>query len=206
MLNEFDMKAAGWDDNPVHVERAAAISRAIIDTIPLTPKMTAFEFGAGTGITGFLLRDRLKKIILTDSSEEMVRIMKDKIRRSGAGNLTAKWFDLESEQWTGSRFSLVMTQMVLHHIEGIEEIFEKFHDLLIPGGYLAVADLYPEDGSFHGEGFTGHRGFDPEWLSEILVRKGFRDRSYRKCFEIKKQLTDTEIRSFDIFLLTALRE
>ncbi len=32
-------------------------------------------------------------------------------------------------------------------------ILEKFHDLLNPSGYLAIADLYPEDGSFHGLSF-----------------------------------------------------
>ncbi len=204
-MNEFDLKAAGWDENPVHIERAAAITGSILKVIPVTTQMTALEFGAGTGITGFLLRDHLKKIVMIDSSPEMVKIMCDKIRKNKAGNLRARLFDLEKNRWYGRKFDLVMTQMVLHHIADIEDIIGKFHELLRPGGYLAVADLYPEDGSFHGEGFTGHRGFDTEWLSRLLVQKGFRDISSRKCFEIKKQLTKTETKQFDIFLLTATR-
>ena len=47
--------------------------------------------------------------------------------------------------------------------------------LLNAGGFLAIADLYEEDGSFHGEGFTGHNGFDPENLSEILRKNRFRN-------------------------------
>jgi 2-polyprenyl-3-methyl-5-hydroxy-6-metoxy-1,4-benzoquinol methylase len=204
-MNEFDLKAAGWDENPVHVERAAAITGAILNTVPVTKEMTALEFGAGTGIAGLLLSDHVKKIVLTDSSIEMVRIMKGKIRKGNVKNLRARLFDLEKNQWTGRKFDLVTSQMVLHHIADIEDILEKFHDLLRPGGFLTLADLYKEDGSFHGEGFTGHNGFDTVWLSEIVARKGFRDISVRKCFEIKKQFTETEIKQFDVFLLAAVR-
>ncbi len=204
-MNEFDLKAAGWDENPVHIERAAAITGMMLKVIPVTTEMTAIEFGAGTGIAGFLLRDHFRRIVMIDSSAEMVKIMKGKIRKNNVKNLTARLFDLEKYPWTGRKCELLMTQMVLHHITDIEGIVEKFHNTLRPGGYLAVADLYPEDGSFHGEGFTGHRGFNTEWLAELLTRKGFRDISAVKCFEIKKQLTETETKQFDIFLLTAVR-
>ena len=58
-------------------------------------------------------------------------------------------------------FDLIYTLMVLHHVGDVETIIRKFRGLLNPGGYLAIADLYSEDGSFHGEGFSGHMGFDP---------------------------------------------
>ena len=58
--------------------------------------------------------------------------------------------------------------MVLHHVNDIEKIIGKFYRLLNPGGYLAIADLYEEDGSFHGDGFTGHKGFNMDSLSGIL--------------------------------------
>jgi tRNA (cmo5U34)-methyltransferase len=204
-MNEFDLKAAGWDENPIHINRAAAIVGAMLDQIPLTGSMTALEFGAGTGIASFLLRDRFRQIVMIDSSAEMVKIMKEKIRKNNAGNLEAKLYDLEKEPWRGKKFDLVMTQMVLHHIADIEDIISKFHNMLTPGGYLAVADLYPEDGSFHGEGFTGHRGFDTGQLSKLLESKGFSHLSAGKCFEIKKQFTDTESKQFDVFLITARR-
>jgi len=34
--------------------------------------------------------------------------------------------------------------------------------MLSKGGYLAIADLYKEDGSFHGEKKVPHNGFDME--------------------------------------------
>ena len=204
-MNEFDLKAAAWDENPVHIERTAAITSMMLKTIPANPEFKVLEFGAGTGIAAFLLKDHFRKIVMIDSSPGMVRIMKRKILKSNAKNLYVRLFDLERNPWRGRKFDLVMTQMVLHHIADIEGIIIKFHNFLRPGGYLAIADLYPEDGSFHGDGFTGHRGFDTDWLTELLYRNGFSNVSSGKCFEIKKQFTETETKQFDIFLLTARR-
>jgi hypothetical protein len=93
--------------------------------------------------------------------------------------------------------------MVLHHITDIKKIIKKFYNLLSPGGYLAIADLYSEDGSFHGEGFTGHKGFDLEILSNQIKESGFENISHRKCFVINKKISDAETKQFDVFLLIA---
>ena len=59
-MNEFDLKAAGWDQNPIVWDRAEAIASEIKRLIPLNKQMTALEFGAGTGVTSFILKDSLK--------------------------------------------------------------------------------------------------------------------------------------------------
>ena len=86
-MNEFDIKAAEWDKNPMHWDRSEAIVKEIRKQIPLNRNMTALEYGAGTGIASFLLRDYLKEITLMDNSSEMVRIMKEKIEASKVSNL-----------------------------------------------------------------------------------------------------------------------
>ena len=69
--------------------------------------------------------------------------------------------------------------MVLHHIVSIQSLFERFYNMLLPGGFLAIADLFTEDGSFHGEGFDGHKGFDPEQLKVQLQKTGFKEVRFR---------------------------
>jgi len=133
----------------------------------------------------------------------MVRKMEEKIHSTKAENVKALLFDLENNEWKGERFDLLITQMVLHHIPDTDNIIQKFHDILNPGGYLAIADLYPEDGSFHGEGFTGHRGFNPVLLSDMIRMKGFSDIEVRRCFAINKTASENINRNFDVFLLTA---
>lgn len=204
-MNEFDIKAEAWDNNPMHVERAQSVSLVIREMIPLTRQMNALEFGAGTGITSFFLKDHLGEITLMDSSREMLRVADEKIGASGSDNLKTLFHDLSITSYTENSFDLIFSQMVLHHISDVEDMISKFHSLLNPGGYLAIADLYPEDGSFHGEGFTGHKGFDPAELSVRLRRAGFENTNYRKCYTINKNTGDSGIVPFDLFLLVARR-
>ncbi len=202
-MNEFDLKAAGWDLNPMHLDRAEAIARKILGKIKPQPWMTALEYGAGTGLTSFLIKDHFKEITMMDSSSEMVRIMNEKIEAVHANNLKAIFFDLEKHDWPNSGVDVIISQMVLHHVADIDNIINKFHAMLNPGGYIAIADLYTEDGSFHGPGFTGHNGFDILKLSTLISKHGFININTEKCFVINKKISDTETKQFDVFLLIA---
>jgi len=202
-MSEFDKKAAEWDKNPMHWDRSEAIANEIKALLPLNKNMSALEYGAGTGITSFLLKDLLKEITLMDNSTEMVKVMNDKISASQVKNMSALYFDLENTDYNNGTFDLIFTQMVLHHVLNINIIIERFYRLLNKGGYLAIADLYSEDGSFHGDGFDGHMGFDIGNLSSILKTKNFHTISHKECFIIDRKISDTESRQFPVFLLIA---
>jgi len=202
-MNEFDIKAAGWDLNPMHLERAAAVARLIKKRIPLEKSMKVLEFGAGTGLTSFLLQNDVGEITMMDSSPEMVKIMIEKTEKADSRNLKPLLFNLEKNDWEGERFDLIVTQMVLHHVVDVEQLVFKFQKMLSPQGRLAIADLYPEDGSFHGNNFNGHKGFDPVELSVLLNNHGFETLTHENCYVISKEIPDASIRQFDIFLLIA---
>jgi 2-polyprenyl-3-methyl-5-hydroxy-6-metoxy-1,4-benzoquinol methylase len=142
---------------------------------------------------------------MIDSSSEMVKVMKEKIKTTNSQNLKPLLFNLEKEEWEGEKFNLLITQMVLHHVADLDNILKKFKGLIVPGGYLAIADLYPEDGSFHGEGFTGYKGFDTELLADVLRKHGFGNIFSRKCFTINKNTSENVIREYEVFLLVAFR-
>lgn len=95
--------------------------------------------------------------------------------------------------------------MVLHHVTDIELIFERFYNLLKPSAYLAIADLYSEDGTFHDENFTGHKGFDVDELSATLQKHHFIDIKHTKCFTIKRTGENDIIKEYPVFLLTCKR-
>ena len=202
-INDFDSKASEWDNNQMHWDRSEAIAKEIIKDIPIKKEMTALEFGAGTGILSFLLKDHFGKITLIDNSSEMIKVINSKIESTKVKNLKAINIDLEHSDFNGAGFDLIFTQMVLHHVADIDNIIKKFYHLLNPGGYLAIADLYAEDGSFHGEGFIGLRGFDIEKLSNQIRKTGFTNISERQCFVINRKISDTETKEFGVFLLIA---
>jgi ubiquinone/menaquinone biosynthesis C-methylase UbiE len=202
-VNYFDQRAQGWDNNSMHHERSQAIVGEILRRIPLSKNWKALEFGAGTGISSFLLKDHLKEITLMDNSPEMIRITDEKIAASGAVTLNTLLYDLENSDYKGSKYDFIFSQMALHHITDIDAILKKLWNMLNKGGYIAIADLYEEDGSFHGEGFKVHRGFNPSALASLLEKEGFKNTSSSKCYTIKKEIQGGVMKDFDIFLLTA---
>lgn len=203
--SEFDAKAREWDLNPMHLERSKAIAEEMLREIPFSQDLKALEFGAGTGLLSFLLYDRAGSITMADNSEEMTRVMQEKIESRGVGNLQVIHADLEHEDLP-EKFGLIFSQMVLHHVREPEKILEKFADMLNPGGYLAIADLYPEDGSFHGEGVNVHLGFDPVVLAEKLQAFGCIVTRLNKVFEIRRQAEGSDVKIFPVFLLVVQRQ
>jgi tRNA (cmo5U34)-methyltransferase len=202
MMNHFDEAARSWDSNPINWERSEAIAYKIKQKIELKPEMTALEFGAGTGILSFLLKDSLKEIILMDNSTEMVRVMEEKVNNEKVSNLKPLCFDLVKSEYDKT-FDLIYSQMALHHIADVPQILAKFYRLLNPGGSLAIADLYSEDGSFHSFEFNGHLGFDEEELCEQLEEIGYKNIKQELCFIINRLTGLNEIKEYPVFIITA---
>jgi len=203
-MNNFDNVANTWDENPIHFERSQVIAQKMMDILPLGKDMNVLEYGAGTGILSFLLSEKLGHITMMDNSKEMVKVMEGKVLDRHVTNLQPIYYNLEKADFDKS-FDLIFNQMVLHHIPDVKAIFEKFHEMLLQGGILAIADLYQEDGSFHDEGFDGHLGFNPEQLGSMLLASGFRNVSYEECYKVKRTSPDGSFNLYPIFLLTALK-
>ena len=201
-MNQFDAKANGWDIEPIHWNRSKAIAERILDYLPENQTIHALEYGAGTGILSFMLSERLSKITLMDSSSEMVKVINEKIENAGVSHLEAFQYDLEKEEYTLKTFDLIYTQMVMHHMQYPEQIYSDFYKLLNPDGVLAVADLFLEDGSFHGEMKNVHPGFDPEAIKQQLLEIGFIDSSIQPCFVMKKS-SNGSLREYPVFLIFA---
>ncbi|MDP2335654.1 MAG: class I SAM-dependent methyltransferase [Bacteroidota bacterium] len=182
----------------MHIDRSVAIAAELEKMIPLDPSMKALEYGAGTGILSFLLKDRFSEITLMDNSQEMIKVCVEKTEFYHASHIFPLWFDLEHHVFNG-KFDIIYSQMVLHHVNDYETIINTFYSMLNPDGYLAIADLYTEDGSFHGPDVKVHLGFDPDKLKEIFVKNGFKHIEYQTCFEVKRE---SGIK-YPVFLLVA---
>ena len=201
-MNEFDLKAAGWDKNNVHLLRSEALAKQMNEKIHFFPEMKAMEFGAGTGLLSFMLKDMFASITLIDNSEEMIKICNEKIAASQSDHIHAIKIDLETKD-INNKFDIIYSQMAFHHIGDINKMVAKFFNLLNENGILAVADLFPEDGSFHGEGFTGHKGFDPEWLEVRMRDAGFKNVTYTTPYVQKMADSNGHVSEYPVFLMIA---
>lgn len=200
----FDAQARRWDENPVFRERAARIAEAIRARIPLERAMTALDYGSGTGLLAFLLKDELGHITLMDSSAGMLAVAAEKMQAHGVDNMTLRQVDLSADPPADETYDLICTAMTLHHIRDIAHILKVFHRLLNPGGWLAVADLDREDGSFHGPEVDVHHGFERVALAALARTAGFADIAFDTVLTIEKE-TAEGARLYPVFLMTARR-
>lgn len=200
----FDARAATWDDDPIKVARARAVADAIRAEVPFRPGMRALEYGCGTGLLSFALAPFPGDIVLTDVSEGMLAVLREKIARFGASNMRAARLDLLADPLPPERYDLATMLMVLHHVPDTAAILAKFHDLLAPGGRLCVGDLDPDGGDFHGPGFDGHNGFDRGALGALAKAAGFAEVRFRTAYENPKKV-GAEMRRFPIFLMVATK-
>lgn len=203
-MSEFDHKARDWDQNTQYQERAAAVAASLVERVPLRPGLRALEFGAGTGLLSFALAGHFREIVMMDSSSEMVRVMEEKVAEGHFSHLIPHFGELTVKSFPPESFDLIYNLMVMHHVEDIPGILRLFHELLRPGGWLVLADLYSEDGTFHSKGFHGHKGFDPQELRRELEAAGFEFREVRPCYVTRKE-KEGVIREYPVFMMTARR-
>ena len=202
-MTNFDERAKDWDSDPKKVERARAVAQAIRKAIPLSNEMKALEYGCGTGLLSFALQSDLGQITLADTSQGMLDVLSGKIASADVTNMHPVRLDLASDPLPDEKYDLTYSLMTLHHIHNADDMLVKFRDLLVPNGYLLVADLDKEDGSFHTDGTTDvHLGFDRHELQATAESIGFSKVEFSTAYEIKKKIGNEE-KTFPVFLMTA---
>jgi ubiquinone/menaquinone biosynthesis C-methylase UbiE len=201
-VTDFDSRAKDWDADPTKVERALAIAAAIETNVELRPTMSALEYGCGTGLLGFALRPRVGDLTLADVSDGMLDVVREKLAARPDAGVHPRKLDLVSDPLPDRRFDLVFSLMTLHHIADTDAVLRNFAALLARPGILCIADLDAEDGSFHGAGFDGHKGFDRDALGAKALGAGFRSVRFTTAYEMTKQV-GAALRRFPIFLMVA---
>ena len=202
-MTNCDERAKDWDSDPDKVERARIVADAIRRAIPLSNNIKALEYGCGTGLLSFALQSNLGQITLADTSQGMLDVLSEKIANAEVTNMHPVRLDLETDVIPEERFDIIYSLMTMHHIHDVRIVLNKFHDLLLSRGYLLVADLDPEDGSFHTDGTIDvHKGFDRLELQKTVEDIGFGNVMVSTVYEIQKKIGNEEKR-FPIFLMTA---
>ena len=195
----FDAVALQWDEEPRRVRLAGDIAAAMMDSIPFSKEWDALDFGCGTGLVTLQLAPYLRTITGADSSAGMLGRLNAKILASALSNVQAALCDPAKGGLPAGRFHLITSAMTLHHVADVASLIQSLKGLLHPGGWIALADLDAEDGSFHDDP-TGvfHNGFSAEELSGALEKAGFSSIAIKTATNIVKG-----DRIFPVLLATA---
>lgn len=199
----FNRVAAGWDSNPARVELAKGVAEAIQKAVPITQDMAILDFGAGTGLLTLGLLPYAAHVTAVDASDEMLRVLADKLKALGIENVKTRHCDIGTESLPEAAHSLVVSSMVLHHIVDVPRTLHLLRRCLRPSGWIALADLDSEDGSFHPDP-TGvfHKGFDRGEICRWLKDAGFADVSSQDAYQIRRRQEDGTTREYPVFLVT----
>jgi len=200
----FDARAAEWDANPARVALARAVVEAIRAAVPLRPEMRAMDFGAGTGLVSLGLLPEVAEVTAVDASGEMLRVLGEKARALGAARLHTLHCDIAEAALPPARFDLIVSSMTLHHLPDVPFVLRRLRSALAPGGWIALADLDAEDGSFHADkAGVYHSGFERSTVCRWLEEAGFFSPAAREAYRMVRPGADGVSRTYPVFLVTA---
>lgn len=197
--DHFAHKAASYEQNPDRVDNVQQIATAMLRAVAFQPGMQLMDFGSGTGLLLERIAPYVAKISAVDVSCAMQQQLREKLPQ-----LTCEVEQLEVDLERTAlerRFDGIISSMTLHHIHDVPALLRRFHGLLRPGGFIALADLDCEDGSFHTED-TGvkHHGFAREEMARMVTEAGFVEVGLSTASQMLKHG-----KTFPVFLVTARR-
>ncbi len=195
-MSHFDSRAKEWDGGIIRVQGAAKIATAIGKKINLTSDMEIMDFGVGTGLLGFEIAKVVKKVYGVDTSAKML----EKLKEKNSPELSLETYNQDIIKNPIEReFHGLVSSMTLHHIENLKAFFDIIYKNIKDDGFIAIADLKTEDGTFHSNNAgVFHFGFDKDELCKIVKDTGFKEVEFQNINTINKPHRD-----FGIFLLTA---
>lgn len=184
---DFDSAAAAWDEKPQRIRLAEDVFAAMAAHLPLSHEWDIMELGCGTGLVTLKLAPQVGSIVALDGSRGMLGRLEEKMREAHQANVRTVHADLEQGALPPGPYHLITSAMLLHHIPDVAQLLRSLHGLLHPGGWIALADLAAENGSFHDDP-TGvfHHGFSAERMTELLTEAGFSSVSVVQASEITK--------------------
>ena len=203
-IDRFRDKAAKWDDNPVRVGVSDGIFTGLASLLPLSKEMCAAEIGAGTGLITVPLAEKVKEVAAFDLSADMLELLRQKITAYAIDNIHVHAAVFPNDDIADTAFDLIYSGMTLHHIEDVSGLLQQIYRFLRPGGYMAIADLKKEDGSFHHDNNgVCHFGFELEDITRLAQDAGFRVQTVPIVHTVRKPDATGTQREYPVFLLVA---
>ncbi|MRI35464.1 class I SAM-dependent methyltransferase [Endozoicomonas sp. OPT23] len=193
----FAHKAAGYEQEKRRTDVVTSIAEAILESVPLNQNMHLMDFGSGTGLLLERVATKVGKITAVDISPAMNARLEEK-KPALPCELELMPVDL-AEVIPQARFDGVISSMTLHHVENLPVVLSRLYTVIADKGFLALADLELEDGSFHDEADgVFHKGFDCRKIMKLVSVAGFKDVELKRIHSIPKNGKD-----YPVFLLTA---
>ena len=203
MGNSFDDKAATWDENPGRIALVEKVWEVIKKQIPLGTIQKVLDYGCGTGLLGYKTINNVDLVTFCDTSKGMLEQVERKKEYYNYNNVEILQSDFTSDKIPQKKYDLILSMLVLHHVENIPLLLEKFKEILTKGGLFCWIDLDQEDGSFHTDSTDiPHLGFSKSEIESYFDAAGFQSTFYSTELFLQRE-RENGLRNYPLFIVIA---
>ena len=174
----FDKYAKVWNSYSFVQENIKNFIKFINEKNYLNKNVTIMDFGCGTGILGINLINNVKKVIFLDSSKEMIKQVQIGLKKKDV--LNYEIIEGEINDYKGDKIDLILVTNVLNYIDDINNVINKFSNILKKGGKVLVVDLIETSEDISNT----HNGFKPENVVKLFENNGFNNVKYENFYDL----------------------
>jgi len=188
----FGQQASYYTTSATHTDRCTLDQ--LLGMAEIGPRQTWLDVGTGTGHTALALAERVRSVIGSDITPEMlaeaVRLTADRTVTNVSWHLA----DVQALSYRDAAFAGVACRRAAHHFSDIDRALHEIHRVLKPGGWLLIDDRSaPEDQSVDDIMHQLDRLHDPSHVRQYRLST-WRDLLSRGGFELQSLSTYTQHR------------
>ncbi|KAM7193915.1 S-adenosyl-L-methionine-dependent methyltransferase [Naviculisporaceae sp. PSN 640] len=216
----FNDEASSWDSNPSVLRATSLAHEALLSRLQSTSNdISAYdvlEIGCGTGLLSLSLAPSVRSITAVDAAQGMIDVFKSKLSPPNGSHshiknvlpVCALLEDPDDERirldpvtqtlkegTEKTRFDLITSHLVLHHIPDLTPVLKVMFSALKPStGRIMLTDYEnfgPEARKFHQESKMDEverHGIEREEMRKLLEGAGFVDIKVDVAFELEKPI------------------
>lgn len=118
----------------------------LLSRISLDPSHIVVDAATGGGHTAVALSPRVRTVVATDLTPEMLREARALVVENGCGNVEFVAADAECLPFRDGAFDRVACRIAPHHFPDVRAAVSEFVRILKPGGMMGIIDsVVPED-------------------------------------------------------------
>lgn len=207
VVDYFDQVASSWDEMRRRYF-SNHIAQEMVREAALTTDMVAADIGTGTGFVALAAASQARHVFGIDASGEMLLCAQQKSAKNGISNITFLQGDAEALPLADHTADVVMTNMMLHHVERPERVIGEMARILKESGKLVVSDV-----DYHGLEWAHEQmadvwlGFAREQILTWLAGAGLRQLEIRGSgYQCHGQSPTGEQVVVDTFIATGVKK
>jgi ubiquinone/menaquinone biosynthesis C-methylase UbiE len=142
-MREEDRDREFWERKAPQYDRVVTgvLGRPLGRVLELTASAvagaeTVLEVAAGTGLMTAVIAPRVRQVIATDYSANMLAVLRGRMKSTGISNVEATQRDIYALGYPRGSFDVVVAGNVLHLVPDLERALDALSHVLRPGGKL----------------------------------------------------------------------